>query len=231
MKRVAVIGLGQFGASVASRLYAEGVEVLAVDLNLRLVDEIKDQVSVAVAFDATIKENLLAYDVDKMDAVIIAIGSNFDAAVLVCVLCREMQVPLIIVKALSHLQAKVHTAIGAHRVVMPEEEMGFRLAEHLVHESVVDFVELPAGYCLRRIAVPAAWVGKSLAELALLRSERLNLIQIVRPPSRVGAAVATTEGTGGGEPERIALPHGGTRLQAGDRIDVIGAEEVLRRHF
>ncbi|MHB8079963.1 MAG: potassium channel family protein [Candidatus Krumholzibacteriia bacterium] len=219
MQRVAVFGLGQFGASVARRLYTEGIEVLAVDRDLRLVEEIQDEVTVAVAFDASSRENLLAYDVPNMDAVVIAIGTNFEATVLVTVQAKQMGVPLIVVKALNPLRRQVLLSIGADRVVMPEEEMGTRLAEQLVHESVVDYVELPRGFSLRRIAVQPPWIDRTLSELSLLRTEKLNLVQVVR--ARTGAH----------EPELVPVPHGDIRLHAGDRIDVIGPDEVLARYL
>lgn len=219
MRRVAVFGLGQFGASVARRLYKEGIEVLAVDRDLRLVEEIQDEVTVAVAFDSTIRENLLAYDVPNMDAVVVAIGTNFEATVLVTVQAKQMGVPLIVVKALNPLRRQVLLSIGADRVVMPEEEMGTRLAEQLVHESVVDYVELPRGFSLRRIAVQPQWADRTLSELSLLRTEKLNLVQVVRAK------------TGGHEQELVPVPHGDIRLHAGDRIDVIGPDEVLARYL
>lgn len=219
MRRVAVFGLGQFGASVARRLYKEGIEVLAVDRDLRLVEEIQDEVTVAVAFDSTIRENLLAYDVPNMDAVVVAIGTNFEATVLVTVQAKQLGVPLIVVKALNPLRRQVLLSIGADRVVMPEEEMGTRLAEQLVHESVVDYVELPRGFSLRRIPVQPQWADRTLSELSLLRTEKLNLVQVVR--ARTGAH----------EPELVPVPHGDIRLHAGDRIDVIGPDEVLARYL
>lgn len=221
MRKVVVFGLGRFGASVATRLYEEGIEVLAIDENLDLVERIKDQVTVAVTFDATIRENIEAYGVSDMDAAVVAIGTDFEAAVLITVLCQELEIPLVVAKALNHLQERVLRSVGAHQVVLPEEEMGHRLAAHLLHESVVDFVELPQGFSLRRIDLPTAWVGRSLAELELLGKEQLNLIQIVRQPG------AEAEG----EPVRIPLPHGETLLQAGDRIDVIGPDAVLDRYI
>ena len=218
--KVAVFGLGQFGASLAERLYEQGVEVLAVDRNLRLVERIKDKVSSAAAFDASIRENLDEYGVQEMDAAIVAIGTHFESAVMVTVLCREMGVPLVVAKALSDMQKRVLLSVGAHQVVLPEEEMGHRLAEHLLHESVVDFVQLPEGFSLRRIDVPTDWVGRSLAELELLGKMRLNLVQIVRRPADPDAV----------GPELIPLPHGQTQLQEGDRIDVIGRDDVLDRY-
>jgi voltage-gated potassium channel Kch len=41
--RIAVIGLGRFGMNLARLLEQQGVEVIAIDRNHRLVDEIKDE--------------------------------------------------------------------------------------------------------------------------------------------------------------------------------------------
>lgn len=218
MLKVVVFGLGRFGAAVASTLYAQGAEVLAIDRNQRLVEEIKDRVSVAIATDATQRSILEAYDVGRMDVAVIGIGSNFEASVVVALLCRELGVPRVIAKALTPLQAQVLRAVGAHRVITPEEEIGERLAEHLVRGTVVDFVELPTGYSLRRLRVPAEWAGKSLGELKLLGEKRLNLIQILRPIK------------GGKEFTQAALPSGSAILNPGDLIDVIGPDTMLDKY-
>jgi len=220
MPKVVVFGLGRFGASVARQLYDKGSEVLAIDRSLKLVERIDGHVSAAIACDATEKENLEAYDVGRMDIAVVAIGTDFEASVLVTLLCKELGVPWVVAKALNPMQQRVLLGVGADKVVLPEEEMGERLAEHLIHESVVDFVELPAGYSLRRIDVAEEWVGQSLADLGLLGTEHLNLIQIHRQ----------ADPAGGGEPDRIPLPHGEIVLLAGDRVDVIGPDEVLDRY-
>lgn len=215
MKRIAVFGLGRFGASVAASLQREGVEVLAVDRNRHLVDRLKDDVAMAVSFDATDRENLEKFDVGAMDAVIVGIGDNFEASVMVTLLCRELGVPLIVCKALNDEQRKVLRSVGAHEVVQPENQMGSWLAENLLRRSVVNFVQLPDGYSLTRIVPPEAWHGKTLAELQLLTKERLNLVQVHRPGRREG------------DEKRIPLPSGDFRLEAGDQLDVIGSKQVL----
>ena len=219
MQKVVVIGLGRFGASVAARLYVQGAEVLAIDRNLQRVEVLDDKVSAAIACDATVRENLEAYRVQNMDVAVIAIGNNFESSVLLTLHCKELGVPRIIAKALNPLQEKVLHELGADQVVMPEEEMGMRLAEHILHESVVDFVELPIGYSLRRLDIPTDWVGKTLAELDQLRDEKLMVIQIIRQSTSEKAA----------DPARMPMPRGDTLLLAGDRLDVIGADKVLDR--
>ncbi len=226
MLKVVVFGLGRFGASVATSLYEQGAEVLAIDRALRLVEDVKDQVSVAIACDATQRASLEAYDISHMDVAVVGIGTNFEASVLVTMNCRELKVPRIIAKALNPMQAQVLRSVGAHRVIMPEEEMGERLANHLLHGSVVDFVELPDGFSLRRIPIPADWAGKKLADLKLLGDRRLNLIQIVRPQRKLSDPADQES-----DVLKIPLPHGETALEAGDFIDVIGPDTALRKYL
>lgn len=221
MLKVAVLGLGRFGVSAARALCESGAEVLAVDKSDRLVNQVAEVVTVAVAFDATDPVNLQAYDIAGMDAVIVAIGSNFEASVLVTMHCKKLKAPVVYAKALNDMQEAVLRQVGADHVIKPEEDMGQRLAEHLLHDSVVDFVELPTGFSLRRVPAPQEWVGKSLAELAL-RSERgLNLIQVIREEP----------GTDGGKSRetRIPIPDGPVVLLAGDQVDVIGADKDLQK--
>jgi len=231
MKRVAVFGLGRFGISIARHLAANDVEVLAIDRNRKLVEEVADQVALAISCDATDRVALTAYDLGKMDAVVVAIGTNFESSVLATMQCSEMGVTHIVAKALNERQAKVLTEVGADRIVMPEEEMGLRLAEHLLHESVVDFVELPMGFSLRRLTVPEPWANRSLADLQLLAQHRLNLVQIVRRtvPTAADARQGGRRSSAAEELEKLPLPSGETVLRAGDLMDVIGADEVLDR--
>ncbi|MBM3313932.1 TrkA family potassium uptake protein, partial [candidate division WOR-3 bacterium] len=52
MKQFVVVGLGNFGFSVATRLGQIGHQVLALDSVPTRVDQIKDQVTQAVVIDA-----------------------------------------------------------------------------------------------------------------------------------------------------------------------------------
>lgn len=219
--KVAVIGLGKFGSAVAVALARGGAEVLAVDTNDRLVEAVADEVSVAVAFDATVADNLKAYGVGDMDAVIVAMATNFEASVLVTMQCKTLGARQVYAKGLNAMQEAVLRRVGADSVVKPEQDMGTRLADHLLHERVMEFVQLPVGFALRRVNVPAAWDGKSLAELNLLATHRLNLVQILRrnPDADEGQDAEI----------RIALPGGKEVLHAGDRIDVIGPDREVHR--
>lgn len=219
MLKVVVVGLGRFGSTVARELGKAGAEVLAVDRSTRLVEAVADDVALAVGFDATEEANLRAYDAGAMDAAVVAIGTNFESSVLVTMHLKALGIRTVHAKALNSMQASVLRRVGADHIITPEEDMGRRLAEHLIHDSVVDFVELPAGFSLRSFLAPRAWHGKSLADLRLLGEHRLNLIQVHRP----GGA------NGDGEPVSMPLPDGSLVLGPGDVVDVIGPDAVLEK--
>jgi trk system potassium uptake protein TrkA len=223
MLKIVVVGLGKFGSTLAVNLSGQGAEVLAVDRNARLVEAVADDVTVAVGFDATDLTNLKAYDAGSMDVGVVAIGGNFESSVLVTMHLKNLGIPQVYAKALNDMQDAVLRRVGADQVIKPEEDMGERLANHLLHDSVVDFVELPLGFSLKRIKVPADWIDQSLADLQLLGRFKLNLVQVRR------TGVVPDEGA---DPviERIPLPDGSMVLRAGDEIDVIGPDDELKKH-
>lgn len=223
MLKIVVVGLGKFGSTLAVNLSRQGAEVLAVDRNTRRVEAVADDVTVAVGFDATDLTNLKAYDAGSMDVGMVAIGGNFESSVLVTMHLKNLGIPQVYAKALNDMQDAVLRMVGADQVIKPEEDMGERLANHLIHDSVVDFVELPLGFSLKRIKVPADWVDQSLADLQLLGRFKLNLVQVRRTGSVPGE---------GEDPviEKIPLPDGSMVLRAGDEIDVIGPDDELKKH-
>jgi trk system potassium uptake protein TrkA len=223
MLKVVVVGLGRFGSNLAVHLSREGSEVLAVDRSTKLVEDIAGEVAVAVGFDATDVSNLKAYDVGSMDVGVVAIGKNFESSVLVTMHLKTLGVPVVIAKALNEMQEAVLRSVGADQVVKPEEDMGERLARHLTHDSVVDFVELPDGFSLKRFIIPEKWSDQSLAELDLLGQFKLNLVQIVR------TRIEPENGTESVE-EKIPLPNGAVVLRLGDEIDVIGPDSELKKY-
>ena len=85
-KQFLVIGLGQYGLSVASALADMGCEVVAVDINEERVQNIADKVTYAVTADAADEEVMENLGVNNMDAAVIAITNNMEASILA--LCK-----------------------------------------------------------------------------------------------------------------------------------------------
>ena len=160
-KQFVIIGLGRFGLSVAKTLYDLGNDVLAIDMDEDLVQEISDNVTHAVQLDATDENALRSLGIRNFDVAVVTIGSNIQASVMVTLLVKELGVKYIIAKGHSDLHAKVLYKIGADRVVLPEKDMGVRVAHNLVSDSILDYIELSAEYSIMEIRSLNEWHGKS----------------------------------------------------------------------
>lgn len=175
-KSFAVFGLGEFGQSVALTMVKNGYEVLAVDLAREPVQEIADYVTRAVRADATDMEVLKNLGLDTMDGVIVAIGGNLEAAILMTIGAKECGVPYVLAKAKNRMAEKVLRRVGADDVVFPERAMGIRIANNLTAGNFSDVIELSTKFSMVEMTIPAAWRGKTLRQLNLLRTLGLNII-------------------------------------------------------
>ena len=179
-KQFVIIGLGRFGSSVAKTLYALGHDVLAIDSNEDLVQEISDSVTHAVQMDATDENALRTLGLRNFDVAVVTIGANIQASVMATLLVKDMGIKYIRAKGNSDLHAKVLYKIGADRVILPEKDMGVRVAHNLVSSSILDYIELSPDYSIIEIESPKEWYGKSMKELSLRSKYGINVMAIKR---------------------------------------------------
>ncbi|SCJ56068.1 Ktr system potassium uptake protein A [uncultured Clostridium sp.] len=177
-KQFVVIGLGRFGESVAKTLYGLGHDVLAIDMDEDMVQEISDSVTHAVQMDATDESALRTLGLRNFDVAVVTIGSNIQASTMVTLLVKELGVKYIIAKGQSDLHAKVLYKIGADRVVLPEKDMGVRVAHNLVSASILDYIELSPDYSIMEMKALEEWNGKTLTELKLRSKYGINVMAI-----------------------------------------------------
>ncbi len=175
-KSFAVFGLGEFGQSVALTMVKNGYEVLAVDQEREPVQEIADYVTRAVRADATDMEVLKNLGLDTMDGVIVAIGGDLEAAILMTIGAKECGVPYVLAKAKNRISEKVLRRVGADDVVFPERAMGIRIANNLTAGNFSDVIELSSKFSMVEMTIPAGWHGKTLRQLNLLRTLGINVI-------------------------------------------------------
>ena len=87
-----MVGLGGFGKPAALALARAGFEVIAIDVAMRPVDDVKDDVALAVRLDATDEAALAEQGVGEADLVIATIGANFEAQLLTVVYAKQLGV-------------------------------------------------------------------------------------------------------------------------------------------
>ena len=112
-EQYAVIGLGRFGLSIATKLFESGKEVLGVDVNEERVDDAHPYTTHALIADSTDAEALKSIGIRNIDTVIVAIGNDIQASILSVLLLKELGVKKVIAKALNKLHGQVLKKVGA----------------------------------------------------------------------------------------------------------------------
>ncbi|MBM4075196.1 MAG: TrkA family potassium uptake protein [Planctomycetes bacterium] len=224
MHRVAVVGLGRFGMSVVEQLAASGVQVIAIDSDRELVDEVKDHVDIAVALDSTDERALRSQDIHKVDVLIVAIGENFEAALLTAVIGKkQFKIPRVICRAGSTMHAEIFHQIGVDEVIQPESVTGRQLARKLANPFLEDFIDLGEGFTLIELHAPSSFRGQTLRDLNLRVKYGVNLVAIRRTTRSMGAdGIEETR-------ESLAVPQPDEIIQADDTLLLIGSNENLSR--
>ena len=224
--RVAVIGLGRFGTSLARRLSTHGVEVIAIDRNRNLTEEIRDDVAIAVRLDATDEAALRSQEIDRVDCVVVAIGEQFEAALLTTVICRKnLNVPHIICRAQTQLHAEIFTQIGADEVIQPEQNAGDALGRRLAHPRINDYIRLGEGFTVVEMLAPSKFSGRTVREIDLRSTYGVNLIAIRREVTTEAASDSADEATA--LTRVISVPGPDDRLESSDLLLLAGTEESL----
>lgn len=177
-KQFIIIGLGRFGASIAKTLYNLGQDVLAIDLNGDRIQEIADNVTHAIQIDATDENILKTLGIRNFDVAIVTIGTNIQASTMVTLLVKEMGVRYIVAKATSDLHAKILYKIGADKVILPEQDMGIRVAHHLVSSNILDYIELPSDYSMIELEPLDEWLNESIRDIEIRGKYGINIVAI-----------------------------------------------------
>ena len=134
-KQCLVIGLGIFGMSVDRKLTEEGVEVLAIDKDMRLVERASKFVNKAICLNINSLDALNNLPMDSFDVAVVGIGENISVSILTCLALKETNVKYIIAKAGDRLHKEVLEKLNIDEIVLPEEYLGIMTAENIVSEK------------------------------------------------------------------------------------------------
>ncbi|HVI01838.1 MAG TPA: TrkA family potassium uptake protein [Enhygromyxa sp.] len=177
----AVIGLGQFGRSVALNLVQQGEAVLAIDMDPQRAQLVEAEVDAVVVADATSEAALAELGLERMSCVVVAMGVRArDTSIMVTALLRQRAVRRIVARATNELHERVLRAVGAHEIVNPEYEMGARLANHLANPHVLDQFSLDREHVVAEVEAPETFVGRKLSDLGLRERSKVAVVLIRR---------------------------------------------------
>jgi trk system potassium uptake protein TrkA len=222
-----IIGLGNFGTSLAERLTRTGNEVIGVDNKMTKVEALKENITHTVCLDCTDPQAVTYLPLKDTDVVIICIGENEGVNIMATALMKRLNVKRLIGRAVSPLHEGVLEAMGIEEFVHPEDETAERWAKKLNLKGVIDSFEVEGNYSIIEATVPKKYEGKTLLELDFGKNFNvvvLTTITITKQKNLVGISRKVRKAQG------VATSK--TVLNAGDIIviygDVKNIEKLLK---
>jgi len=213
VKRFIVVGLGNFGSSVAETLHSIGHDVIALDTSPERVDQMARLVTRAAVGDGTDASVLERIGAQDADAAVISTGDHITASAMTALMLRDLKVDEIYVKVISHDHARLIEKIGVTETIFPERESGIRLGKRISSRALLNYVQLGHDFSLQEMAVPTSWVGRSLRDLEL--------------PKRMGISVVAVHDFLVDELQPVPNPD--APLKESDTLLVAGRDENLAR--
>ncbi|MDN5747565.1 MAG: TrkA family potassium uptake protein [Pseudonocardia sp.] len=177
--RVVVLGLGRFGASLARELVRRGSQVLGIDSDPVLVQRYADELTHTAVTDTTDAEALRQLDVPDFERAVVGIGTELEASILTTAVLVDFEIPHIWAKAISRQHGRILERIGAHHVVLPEHEMGERVA-HLVTGRMIDYIRFEDDFAMVKTLAPHDIIDRTLTESDIRRRHRITVVGIKR---------------------------------------------------
>jgi trk system potassium uptake protein len=219
-----IIGLGNFGASLAEKLTSQGNEVIGIDTRMTKVDAYKEKISHTICMDATDEYTVSGLPLKDTDVVIVAIGEDQGANVMTTAIFKNFEVKRLISRAINPLHEKILQAIGVDEIVHPEEETAERWAKKLCLKDIVNSFELGDNYSIVEAQVPENMIGKSINEAGFRQHYNLLVLTIIR-----NTEVKRILGKNSIMPEVQGVVSPDTLMEAKDILVVFGANKDINR--
>ncbi|MBV6485226.1 MAG: Ktr system potassium uptake protein A [Flavobacteriales bacterium] len=219
-----IIGLGNFGGSLAEKLTQQGNEVIGIDSNMAKVDAFKSKISHTICINSTDQFTMSGLPIKNTDVVIVAIGEDQGANIMTTAVMKNLNAKRLISRAITPLHETVLQAMGVDEIVHPEEETAERWAKKLCIKGVVDSFELNGEYSIVEVNVPHIYIGKTLGEIGFRKNHNvvvLTTIKITRENNLLGQASNVTKVKG------VASQQ--TKLEEGDIMVIYGSNKDIRK--
>lgn len=115
-----IIGLGNFGKTLAQALTDNGHEVIGVDIESRNIEQIKDRIAFSYIMDATDPLALRSLPLTEIDCAIVAIGRSMDHSLRAVAALKQLKVENIYARALDSVHKSILEAMSISKIFIPE---------------------------------------------------------------------------------------------------------------
>ena len=172
-----VIGLGRLGYQVATGLAENGMEVMAIDSDETIIASIRDDVTQAICMRVTDEDSLKSIGIEEIETAIVATGENFAQSILITALLKKLNVPNVIARAVNAIHKDILRVLGADRIILPEREVGKRLADNL-STPFKELIRMTTDFSISQIDAPQPFIGQKISDIATYANYSVHLIGI-----------------------------------------------------
>jgi len=221
--RFCIIGLGNFGTHLARQLARDGHEVIGVDNDAAHTEAMKDELEFLITADCSDINVFEDIPITECDAVIIAIGKNFEAALSVAANVQQVGGKRIICRVINPLHARLLKLLKIDELLIPESMAAAWLARSLKTPNLVNSLSIGKNHEIAEVSIPASMIGKTLLEADLRGRYELNLVTILK------RSVAMSTSSSVPQIEQVlGIPDPSRAFEASDILVLFGHEKNVR---
>jgi trk system potassium uptake protein len=180
-----IIGLGNFGASLAKKLTALGHEVIGVDKDMEKVEFFKDTIKNTVSMDITDIHALKSLPLKDCDHVIVCIGDDFGSSVKTIALLKKLGVQKLYGRESSLIHKTVLNALGVSNTINPEYDTAVVFAEKLIMEGVWSIYSITDDIKIAEVSIPEEYLGKKYSLLDPTELQNLTILALKFPDKKL----------------------------------------------
>jgi trk system potassium uptake protein len=173
-----VIGMGSFGSALARRLAGHGCRVTGLDADREKIAHVESVLYEPIIGDATDRATLEHLHLQDATAVVISLGEDITRSLLATLHVRALGAQRVIVKGVTKEHGQILKSLGVSRVIFPEEEMAEALGDRMIWPNIVDFLPIDPEYSFVEVALPDAFIGKTLGDLDLRKRHSVWVVGV-----------------------------------------------------
>jgi len=173
-----VIGLGYFGATLATRLTEQGHEVIGIDKRYERIDELKNQISNVMEMEATNENALKTLPLNDTDAVIVAIGEDIGSSILSLSILKKLGVKNIIGRIISPIHKNILNQIGIDNTIHPESQTAMLISLQLQIKNALKITEIDENNVIVEFKVPQKYITHTLGTANLDSRFKLKVVAV-----------------------------------------------------
>lgn len=220
-----IIGLGNFGVALATRLTTMGHDVCGVDADMRIVEEYKSQISTTMCVNIIDQVSIKALPLDDADAVIVALGNHIGESIVIVSLLKQAGVKHIVARAVNPMHRTILETIGVDEVIIPEQMTADIWSYSSEAEKIKGIYMVDNDYQIVECQIPEILKAQNLSEANIEETFGVKLIAVKRRRSKfnfLGSRELEYEVVNTNEETDY-------RFSANDRIVIYGSIRELNR--